>query len=234
MSSINEKLKAKRLENNISIEKIASELNIRKQYLIAIEEEDYSLTPGKVYTEGYIKLYANHLGIDFDPDAEYIKCAKFRNSASHLNKPYIESNHPSQFYMLMSIVAIVFLSYIWSLYAKVNNSSNNIIPSISFYNLQDRQFLKSRYDIIINSHEPTTDKQSLKYFLVNYPFLNEEEKIVKNKTLLEKEALASKQSIYSRLKEENFTSKALKDNVNYRETEVEDNLGNVTNNVPNN
>lgn len=56
-------LKEARIQAGYSIDEIAKDLNIRKQYLTAIEEEDYSILPGKVYAEGYKKLYARYLGI---------------------------------------------------------------------------------------------------------------------------------------------------------------------------
>jgi cytoskeletal protein RodZ len=232
MSSINERLKATRLEKNISIEKVASDLNIRKQYLIAIEEEDYTLTPGKVYTEGYLKLYANYLEVDFDLDATSFKFKGYKHQAHNLNKPYTESNSPSQFYILMSVIAIILVSYIWSFYTKVNNQSNNIIPSISFYNLQDRQFLKSRYDIIINSNESASERKSLNYFLANYPFLNEQAIMDKNKAVSPlKEGFASNKAINNHSENNNTEDKKLRENLNFSETQVEEKLGTVTNNV---
>jgi transcriptional regulator with XRE-family HTH domain len=48
-----------------SIEYVADKLNIRKQYLLALEEGNYEIIPGKVYEKGYKKLYCEFLGVDY-------------------------------------------------------------------------------------------------------------------------------------------------------------------------
>ena len=56
-------LKEARIQEGYSIEMVAKELNIRKRYLQALEEEDYHILPGQVYIDGYKKIYAKYLGI---------------------------------------------------------------------------------------------------------------------------------------------------------------------------
>lgn len=58
------KLKEAREIAGYSIEYVAEKLNIRKQYLIALEEGRLDAIPGKVYIEGYTKIYHKFLGID--------------------------------------------------------------------------------------------------------------------------------------------------------------------------
>lgn len=56
-------LKQARQEAGKTLEEISFDLKIRKQYLIALEEDDISSLPGEVYAKGYLKLYSNYLGI---------------------------------------------------------------------------------------------------------------------------------------------------------------------------
>ena len=58
------KLKEAREAAGYSIDYVAEKLNIRKQYLLALEEGNYDIIPGKVYTEGYKKMYYEFLGIN--------------------------------------------------------------------------------------------------------------------------------------------------------------------------
>ncbi len=58
------KLKEAREAEGYSIDYVAEKLNIRKQYLLALEEGNYDIMPGKVYTEGYKKMYYEFLGIN--------------------------------------------------------------------------------------------------------------------------------------------------------------------------
>ncbi len=67
MSSL---LKHARLESGKTIEEAASCLKIKKQYLVALEEEKLELIPGEVYVKGYLKLYSNYLGVSLPHDEE--------------------------------------------------------------------------------------------------------------------------------------------------------------------
>ncbi len=58
------KLKEGREKLVYSLDDVANKLKIRKQYLIALEEENYDIIPGKIYVEGYKKMYYEFLGIE--------------------------------------------------------------------------------------------------------------------------------------------------------------------------
>jgi len=57
------KLKEARLAAGYSIQQVADHLNIKKQYLVALEEGDLQVIPGEVYAEGYLKIYSKYLGV---------------------------------------------------------------------------------------------------------------------------------------------------------------------------
>ena len=59
------KLKEAREAAGYSIDYVADQLNIRKQYLLALEEGNYDIMPGKVYTEGYKKMYYENMALVF-------------------------------------------------------------------------------------------------------------------------------------------------------------------------
>lgn len=63
---IGEKLKDKRKELNLSIKEVENSTSIRSNYIEAIEEgrEDQFLSP--VYMLGFLRQYANFLGLDGD------------------------------------------------------------------------------------------------------------------------------------------------------------------------
>ncbi len=64
MREIGEYLKNKRIELGISLEEAEQFLKIRKKYIVAIEEGDESVLPGKTYFVGYLRNYANFLQAD--------------------------------------------------------------------------------------------------------------------------------------------------------------------------
>ena len=57
-------LKEAREEAGYTVEEVAKKLNIRKQYIIYLEEKNFEGMPGKVYIEGYTKIYSEFLGIE--------------------------------------------------------------------------------------------------------------------------------------------------------------------------
>lgn len=58
------KLKEAREKAGYTIEEVAEKLNIRKQYIVFLEEGNLDGIPGKVYAEGYTKLYSEFFGIE--------------------------------------------------------------------------------------------------------------------------------------------------------------------------
>ncbi len=56
-------LKAEREKQQRSLEELAKALKVRVDYLKAIEEENYKLIPGEVFIKGYIRMYAEAMGL---------------------------------------------------------------------------------------------------------------------------------------------------------------------------
>ncbi|MFH1784703.1 MAG: helix-turn-helix domain-containing protein [bacterium] len=57
-------LQNKRREKKISLKKASAETKVRMKYLIALEEENYDIFPADVYLKGFLKAYANYLGLN--------------------------------------------------------------------------------------------------------------------------------------------------------------------------
>ncbi len=64
MGSIGETLKSAREAKGISLRKAEEDTKIRKKYLQALEEGNYDILPGRVYAKGFLRNYANYLGLD--------------------------------------------------------------------------------------------------------------------------------------------------------------------------
>ena len=59
-------LKTERERQNKSLTTIEKALNIKTEYLEAIEKDDYAALPPEVYLKAYLRLYADTVGIDQD------------------------------------------------------------------------------------------------------------------------------------------------------------------------
>ncbi len=66
MTSIGEKLRRQRLQNKVSIEKIALDTKIGVRLLEAIEAEQFEKLPGGVFRKSFVLQYAQALGIQPD------------------------------------------------------------------------------------------------------------------------------------------------------------------------
>jgi len=66
MSNLGASFKKAREAAGLPLEKIASETRISTRFLIAIENEDFHLLPGGIFNRGFIRAYAERLGMDPD------------------------------------------------------------------------------------------------------------------------------------------------------------------------
>jgi len=64
MKDIGRRLRARREELGLSLEEVQAETKIRRKYLEALEAGDESRIPGAVYLKGFLRSYANFLGLD--------------------------------------------------------------------------------------------------------------------------------------------------------------------------
>ena len=61
------------VERRVSLEEAAQATRIRRDYLAKLESDDHSMMPEPIYVRGFIKTYANYLGLDGDRLAAQIR-----------------------------------------------------------------------------------------------------------------------------------------------------------------
>jgi cytoskeletal protein RodZ len=66
-------LEQKRKERGLSFEEVEHATKIRKRYLTGLEREDYTILPDAVYARGFLKTYANYLGLDGEALSQQLK-----------------------------------------------------------------------------------------------------------------------------------------------------------------
>jgi cytoskeleton protein RodZ len=72
-AKIGAELEKARLERGLSLEEVEQATKIRKRYLSGLEREDYSVMPDGVYAQGFLKTYANYLGLDGEELSQRLK-----------------------------------------------------------------------------------------------------------------------------------------------------------------
>lgn len=121
MKKAGEILRGERARQKMPIEKVASQLLIKKEHLQALEEGDWAKLPEPAYIKGFIKSYANLLGInpdyllalvrrEYDEKKFQAKTADFRHQKRLMFTP--EKLTPAAFVVgLVIFVTYLFLQY---------------------------------------------------------------------------------------------------------------------------
>jgi cytoskeleton protein RodZ len=63
-AKIGQRLEKARKEKGLSLDEVEHATKIRKRYLAGLEHEDFEALPDAVYAQGFLKTYANYLGLD--------------------------------------------------------------------------------------------------------------------------------------------------------------------------
>lgn len=78
-------LESARRELGLSLADIEQATKIRKRYIQGLEQEDYSLLPDPIYVQGFLKTYANYLGLDGERLARELKNRRAPRSGKQIN-----------------------------------------------------------------------------------------------------------------------------------------------------
>ncbi len=118
------RLKEARESAGYTVEQVAEILKIRKQYVIDLEEENFNGIPGKIYVDGYTKIYHEFLGLELNDDNEH-SVVRPRESAT---KGVIKQ----KLILLVSLVMLIVILGIYSFLKKnqVEYGSNDLIDNI--------------------------------------------------------------------------------------------------------
>jgi transcriptional regulator with XRE-family HTH domain len=107
MFDIGASLREARTRRGLSLEDVTSGLRIRERYVTALEEERWELMPAEAYTKGFLRMYAEFLGLN---GTLYLDEYNER-FAPHDDEPFIrESLAPTKTrhrFLFRTIVAVV-------------------------------------------------------------------------------------------------------------------------------
>ena len=88
-------LKTARLEKGIDLETISNETKIGLDKLDSIENDDHTRLPSEVYVKGFIRAYAQAIGVDAEDAIErYVSRIRIREHSTSNTNAIIESTKP--------------------------------------------------------------------------------------------------------------------------------------------
>jgi cytoskeleton protein RodZ len=67
MFEIGSNLRAARMRQELELSQAERDTRIRAKYLAALEDERFDVLPGPAYTKGFLRTYADYLGLDGQP-----------------------------------------------------------------------------------------------------------------------------------------------------------------------
>lgn len=131
---IGELLRSTRESRGTSVDQASLALKIRVKYLCALEEGKSAEQPSVVYLLGYLKSYADYLGLNSDQVIERFRSEK-DNAPSHpelyLPEPYRKDFHPRPVALVLSLVLVCVIYGGWHHYHKEGSFIRNSTRAIS-------------------------------------------------------------------------------------------------------
>jgi cytoskeletal protein RodZ len=116
-----------------SMRDVSDALNIRFVYVEALEQSDYGKLPGTTYAIGFLRTYAQYLGLDV---AELVQ--RFKEEQAGLDRqtqlvfptPVPEGKVPGGALILVSVVLVALAYGAWSYFSKDENSVADLVPAV--------------------------------------------------------------------------------------------------------
>ena len=171
-------LKSQREELEISIEEVSIELRLNKKIIEEIESRDFSNFKNYVFLKGYLKNYANYLGVElYLPEIKNIKNPKIDNKNS------IKKNDKQKFIKYFKLFVIFLLIIITLFFIEQKTNIKNIILDNT---INKKQVSKNK----INMTEGNLKSNTNSYDKRNNLDLNNDDNLYLNKensTKLDKE-----------------------------------------------
>lgn len=119
MKSAGVMLREAREDRDMTLEQVSSVINIRVVQLQAIEDGDYDALPGATYAVGFIRSYADHLGLNSAEVVSRFKAEHSVNQAKpdlHFPEPVTANKLPNPVVIGVAAMAAVLLVVLWAVF----------------------------------------------------------------------------------------------------------------------
>ncbi len=131
--TVGDLLRTKREEFGAELREAAEYLNIRYTYLLAIEEGRIDNLPGTTYAMGFVRTYADYLGLDGPAIVE-----RYKDETAELGddirlvfpSPLPEGKVPSGAIILVAVLSLVLVYAGWVFFAQQNVKFAELVPAL--------------------------------------------------------------------------------------------------------
>ncbi len=148
-------LKQARLGKGKKIQDVAQVLCIRKAYLEAIEANDYEKIPPFPYGIGFIRSYADYLGLNSSLIIQKYKEETEPESAENENAGYVpepqaEAAVPGKKYLTISLLAVIAVYAAWHFYSSYKSLPENAASDVEKESISDETAAdESQYPLVV-------------------------------------------------------------------------------------
>ncbi len=119
MKTVGDMLLSARLSRRLTLDDVEKATKIRKKFLVSIEGDDFSKLPTGAYTKGFVRNYAQYLGLDGEKIMAFYRRQTEEVSKSSLLPNRSEPVNPSLFRLtptrfvkiLVGVLICLFLGY---------------------------------------------------------------------------------------------------------------------------
>jgi cytoskeleton protein RodZ len=130
MTNFGARFKQARESKGISLDQIATETRISTRFLSAIENEEFQLLPGGIFNRGFVRAFAEKVGLDPDQAvADYERMAEVRQPEQVAAPPQVAP--PSKRRRSLYPIAIGVLALVIVVFYVVTRESGNIAQTAS-------------------------------------------------------------------------------------------------------
>lgn len=130
MWTLGETLRQARLDKSVSLADAARDTRIRRSYLEALEAEDVASLPPAVYTRGFLRTYAEYLGLNaqamvdlYQPPARREPSPQLRPAVPRVAIPRQIPLRPVM-YGISGIAFVAAIGFAWNWYQDVQHTLN--------------------------------------------------------------------------------------------------------------
>jgi cytoskeleton protein RodZ len=129
MTNFGASFKKARESKGISLVQIAAETRISTRFLSAIENEEFNLLPGGIFNRGFVRTFAERVGIDPDQAiADYERLAEVHQAPEALTAaatPPVKRDHRLYPIAVGALILVIAIFYV------VNRESGQTVPAPS-------------------------------------------------------------------------------------------------------
>ena len=165
LNEIGEKLKEARKAKGYTLDDLQQMTKIQKRYLIAIEEGNYDVMPGKFYARAFIKQYADTVGLNGDQlleeytdavphthDEDYVEKVSTDQTRSGKNTENVFLTKVQEYLptILIGLLAVAIVAAIYFAVIKTNNQGN------------EGMITKESDEIAVSSADSISEEESVK------------------------------------------------------------------------